>query len=197
MEAGKGTGRVLMSLAVIAMAAILAAGGCMESAPQQQGPSDTAGVVRGGSPAATAATAAPAKTAAVPSAPLTTRPIPSPISSTGVIKMDPVTDKNYGDKFTLTGTTSLPAGTEIFWQILQDTGSPPADIDKESTMAVGGNNLVTRGEGTINRIEIAVDMGRLVPGKYVALVGKAKDHKQDEPGWEIGTDFAYASFSLK
>ena len=122
---------------------------------------------------------------------------PAPVSSTGIIKIDPVGDKNTGDKFILTGTTSLPGGTILLWEILPDTGSPPNGLGGDSTMAVGGNNLVTEGEGTSNRIAIAVDLDRLIPGKYAAIVGKAKEQEQNSLDWEIGNDYAYTSFSLK
>ena len=181
-------------LLLLIVITIAASSGCTGAGQDLQNPSASAGSIQAGQPVADSI-AVPAKTAAVPSALHT--PGPVPFSSTGVITIDPVTDKKTGDKFTLTGTTDLRAETIIFWQILPDTGSPPAGLDGSSTMSVGGNYQVTRDEGTTNKIAIAVDLNRLVPGKYVAFVGKAKEQKSDKLDWEVGTDFAFAYFSLK
>ena len=39
----------------------------------------------------------------------------------------------------------------------------------------GGNNMVTKGSGTANRVSFAADMSNQVPGKWVVLVGVAKE----------------------
>jgi hypothetical protein len=114
-----------------------------------------------------------------------------------VIKLDPIGDKKTGDTFTLTGTTSLPEGTNIFWQIMPDTGTPPTGLNGESMMSVGGNYLVTKGDGALNRIALAVDLGRLIPGKYVAIVGKMKGDQTTGIVFEIGNDYGYTYFTLK
>ena len=133
----------------------------------------------------------------VSSAQKTAQPTSGPVSSTGVIQVDPISDKNAGDTFTLTGTTSLPAGTNILWQIIPDTGTPPTGPDGNSMMSVGGNYLVAEGEDTSNRISLAVDLGRLVPGKYVAIVGKMKGDPASVPVFEMEKDYGYAYFSIQ
>jgi hypothetical protein len=124
------------------------------------------------------------------------QPASAPVSSTGVIRVDPITDKNTGEKFTLTGTTSLPAGTNILWQIMPDTGTPPTGLDGSSMMSVGGNYLVADGDGTSNRISLSIDLGRLVPGKYVAIVGKMKGDETSGTVFEIGKDYGYTFFTV-
>jgi hypothetical protein len=136
-------------------------------------------------------------TGKTPAAQKTTQPTPAPGSSTGVIRVDAISEKNTGEKFTLTGTTSLPEETNIFWQIMPDTGSPPTGLDPDSMMSVGGNYLVTKGEGSMNRIAVAVDLGRLIPGNYVAIVGKMKGDPGSAPVFEIDKDYGYVYFTLK
>jgi hypothetical protein len=124
----------------------------------------------------------------------TARTTPAPGLSTRSIKLDLIGDRKTGVTFVITGTTSLPAGTNLFWQVLPDTGTPPAGLDRNSTMSIGGNNLVTKGDGVSNRISQTVDPGRLVPGKYVAIVGEMKG---DFSNFEIGDRFGYMYFTLK
>ena len=173
---------------VILIAATLVIAGCVGSTSGQQSPvtptNDKQTEVHASSTTATKTTApAPLKT-------ITTTPVPG-LSTAGVV-IDPIGDKKTGDQFILTATTSLPAGTEVMWQILPDTGTPPSDIDGNSQMAVGGNNQVTKGEGTANRISQAVDLDRLVPGRYVAIVGEKKGNE-----FAIGSRFGYTYFTLK
>lgn len=125
----------------------------------------------------------------------TVRTRANPGSSTGVIQLDPIADKKTGDTFTLSGTARLPEKTNLLWQILPDTGTPPDGLEKESTMSVGGNYYVLKGDGTTNRISIAVDLGRLVPGNYVAIVGTMKG-APEEMLFEVDRDFGYAYLTL-
>lgn len=121
----------------------------------------------------------------------TIRPRANPGTSTGVIQLDPISDKRTGETFTISGTARLPEKTNLLWQILPDTGTPPGGLEKESTMSVGGNYFVLKGDGATNRISIAVDLGHLVPGNYVAIVGTMKGDPE-EMLFEIDRDFGYA-----
>jgi hypothetical protein len=115
------------------------------------------------------------------------------------IRMDAIGDKKVGDQFLITGTTSLPVGTEVIWQVLPDTGTPPTRVDGDSQMAIGGNSVVTKGDGTTNRISLAADMANMVPQKYAVIVGKPKrDQSQGPPfSFEIGDLYGTISFTLK
>jgi len=188
-----GTGLIYLVL-LVTIATILLAG-CADTAQDQQGPVTPTGTQQ--IDKTTIHTTATTKTVTVAAPRKTAQPVSTPVSSTGVIKIDPIGDKRTGDTFTLTGTTSLPAGTSIIWQILPDTGTPPAGINGDSMMSVGGNYLVTKGDGTSNRIALAVDLGRLVPGKYVAIVGKMKGDQTTGMVFEIGNDYGYTYFTLK
>jgi len=133
--------------------------------------------------------------AAVP--PKTTGPARAPVSSTGVIKLDPISDMTAGEQFVITGTTSLPEGSVLLWQVMPDTGTPPAGLDGDSRMSIGGNNFVTKGDGEKNRISLTVFKNELIPGKYVAIVGNMKGDPAKGVTFEMGNDFAYTYFTLK
>jgi hypothetical protein len=189
------TGSGLICITILIILATIAIAGCADSAQVPQSQETPTGNVLTGHPAAGTTTAT--RIATVMATQRTAQPASGPVSSTGVIKIDPISDKNAGDTFTLTGTTSLPAGTNILWQILPDTGTPPTGIDGDSRMAVGGNNMVAKGDSSVNRISIAVDLDRLIPGKYVAIVGKPKRDQSQSPPFEIGSDYGYTYFTLK
>jgi hypothetical protein len=186
----------LICLAILLILSTIAIAGCVDSAQEpQEGRATSTGDVYTEHPATGATTTT--RIATVPATQRTAQPASGPFSSTGVIRVDPISDKNAGDTFTLTGTTSLPAGTNLLWQILPDTGTPPTGPDGNSMMSVGGNYLVTKGEGTSNRISLSVDLGRLVPGKYVAIVGKMKGDPASAPVFEIEKDYGYTGFTIK
>ncbi|HEX3001106.1 MAG TPA: hypothetical protein VHN82_01855 [Methanoregula sp.] len=182
-----------MCLALLIMIAILACAGCTDAVQEQQGQVPGAGNLQTEKPSP--ATTATTRMATVSVSQKITPSISAPVSSTGVIRLHPISDKTSGDTFTLTGTTSLPAGTNILWQILPDTGTPPTGLDGNSMMSVGGNNQVMNGEGTSNRIALSINLGRLVPGKYVAIVGKMKGDPSSAPVFEMGKDYGYAYFT--
>ena len=121
-------------------------------------------------------------------------------STTGdYIHLNAIGDKKVGDQFLITGTTSLPVGSEVIWQVLPDTGTPPTGINGDSQMAIGGNSVVTKGDGTANRISLAADMSNMIPQKYAVIVGKPKrDQSQGPPfSFEIGDLYGTTSFTLK
>jgi hypothetical protein len=185
-------GDVLICLALLITIATLAIAGCMESTQEQQGQMPVASEKQNEKPVAT--TIVTTRTVAAPVQPSPAQSSPGPGLSTAGITIDPIGDKKVGDRFTITAMTSLPAGTNLFWQIMQDTGTPPTGLDKNSQMSVGGNNLVLNGNSTSNRISQDVDLGRLIPGKYVVIIGEMKGDFSD---FEIGDRYGYTYFSLK
>lgn len=106
---------------------------------------------------------------AAPVQPSPAQPSSDPVLPNAVITFDPIGDRKTGNTFNITGTTSLPAGTNLFWEVRLDTGTPPTGIDMNSRMGIMANNQVTKGSGTSNRVSLAVETKDLVPGKYVAL----------------------------
>jgi len=189
MKMQQKSGPVLIGLALLIVATLVIAG-CVGSTSGQQSQATATNVQQSEAHAAGTTVAPRTTTATVPLK--TTTSTPAPGLSTAGIALDPIGDKKTGDKFILTATTSLPAGTEVMWQILPDTGTPPTGLDGNSMMSVGGNNVVTKGTGTSNRISQNVDLGRLVPGKYVVIVGERKGNE-----FAIGSRFGYTYFTLK
>jgi hypothetical protein len=195
MKTDHQSGPGLIGITILIILATIAIAGCVDSPQEQQSPVTSTGTVQAEHP--TAGTTITTKIATVSATQKTAQPASVPVSSTGVIRVDPISDKKTGDTFTLTGTTSLPAGTNIIWQILPDTGTPPTGLNGDSMMSVGGNYRVTKGDGPSNRISLAVDLGRLVPGKYVAIVGAMKGDGTSGTVFEIGRDYGYTYFTLK
>jgi hypothetical protein len=195
MKTDQKSGLWLICLTIIIAIGITTLACCVDSAQEQKGQVTAAGTQQREKPAPVST--ATTRITTVSATQKTFQPTSAPVSSTGVIRVDPISDKNTGDTFTLTGTTSLAAGTSILWQIIPDTGTPPTGLNGDSMMSVGGNYQVTKGEGTSNRISLAVDLGRLVPGKYVAIVGKMKGDETSDIVFEIGKDYGYTYFTLK
>jgi hypothetical protein len=185
-------GAALICLALLITIATLVIAGCMESAQEQQGQMPVAREKLNEQPVST--TIVTTRTVTAPVQPSPAQPSPGPGLSTAGITIDPIGDKKVADRFTITATTSLPTGTNLFWQILPDTGTPPTGLDGNSQMSVGGNNQVTKGDGTANRISQAVDLGGLVPGKYVVIVGEMKGAFSD---FKIGDRYGYTYFTIR
>ncbi|MDD4137759.1 MAG: hypothetical protein PHT99_07715 [Methanoregula sp.] len=100
-------------------------------------------------------------------------PVKATITGDTFISLNPIGDHAAGDQFLITGTTSLPVGTSLIWEIMPDTGTPPASLDLNAT-GIMANNAVTKGTGAANRVSLAVDMNNMKPGKWVVLVGVMK-----------------------
>jgi hypothetical protein len=188
MKTHQKTIHMLICLAILIVATLVIAG-CVDSGQDQQSQVTPTGNQQSEHPAA-----ATTRTTISPSPQKTVQPAPAPGLSTRGITIDPIGDRKTGDKFLLAATTNLPVGTNLFWQILPDTGTPPTGLNRNSMMSVGGNNLVTKGDGTANRISQAVDLGRLVPGRYVVIVGEMKGDFSD---FKIGDRYGYTCFTLK
>ena len=106
------------------------------------------------------------------------------------IAVNKIGDRSVGDQFLITGTTSLPVGTTLLWQIMPDTGTTPTGVNK-TAMGLGGSNMVTKGSGTANRVSFAADMNQMPAGKWVALVGVMKDGE-----FEVEKPIATAYFTV-
>ena len=100
-------------------------------------------------------------------------PVQATVTEDDYISIDAIGDHSVGDQFLITGTTSLPAGVEMIWQIMPDTGKAPSGIDLNVT-GILANSVVTKGDGTVNRISLAVDTTGMSPGQYVVIAGEMK-----------------------
>ncbi|MFA5269108.1 MAG: hypothetical protein WC379_14165 [Methanoregula sp.] len=185
-------GRVILCLAIIITIAALAVAGCTESANEHQGQMTAPGEKQSENSAVKSI--AVIRTTSTP-----TQPALDPALPGAVITFNPVGEKNVGDSVLITGTTSLPAATDLFWQVRQDTGTPPTSIDMSSRIGIMANNQVTKGDGTSNHVALTVepkDTKDLVAGKYVALVVSLKgDPMTVDP--TTGTLAGYTYLTLK
>jgi hypothetical protein len=197
MKTQQKSGHWLICLVLLITIVILAVAGCTESATGQQGQMTTTGEKQ--SENAAAKTTVTIRTTSAMVQPPAAHPAPDPVLPGAVITFDRVGEKKTGDSLLITGTTSLPAGTNLFWQIRQDTGIPPAGIDMSSRMGIMANNQVIKGAGSSNLVALAVDAKdtkNLVEGNYVALVVSLKgDTMTVDP--TTGTLAGYTYLTLK
>jgi hypothetical protein len=122
---------------------------------------------------------------------------PSPVIIPGhdYIRINPVRDRAAGDQFLITGTTSLPAGTSLIWQIMPYTGAVPTALDMNAPKGILANNAVTKGEGTTNRVSLAVDMDNQEPGNYVVIAGTMKGDPANRD-IAIGDTVGFSRFTM-
>jgi hypothetical protein len=100
-------------------------------------------------------------------------PVQAPVTKDDYIRINTIGNRAVGDQFLITGITSLPVGTGLIWQIMPYTGTIPTALDLNAT-GIMANNAVTKGDGTANRVSLAVDTGNQAPGEYIVLVGEMK-----------------------
>lgn len=130
------------------------------------------------------------------SSPATGIPVMTIISGRDYVHLDPIRDRAAGDQFLVTGTTSLPAGTSLIWQIMPYTGTIPTGLDMNAPKGILANNQVTKGDGTTNRVSLAVDMDKQEPGDYVVIVGAMKGDSENRE-IAIGDPVGAARFTMK
>ncbi|MCK9632642.1 MAG: hypothetical protein M0R30_13505 [Methanoregula sp.] len=191
MKTHRTSGLWLICLTVIIAFVIVTLAGCVDSAQNQQGQVTPAGNQQNENPAPVAT-----KTTAAPAPPKTAQPTSAPVQYNGVITIDPVGDYKTGDTFTITGITSLPVGTNLFWDITPDTGIPPKGIDMNQQRGIMANNQVAKGSGTSNRVSLDVDLKDMPSGKYVVVVVSLKgDPMTVDPS--TGTLAGYTYLTVK
>jgi hypothetical protein len=102
----------------------------------------------------------------------TTASIPTPtlidpyqVSQEGYwIKIDPISDKQVGDIFTVTSTTNVSAGEEILVQVYSSTFFPGGQREFYGTF---GAVEVNHGINGINTISFVVNTSELKPDEYI------------------------------
>jgi hypothetical protein len=122
-------------------------------------------------------------------------PVQATVTKDDYIRINAIVDRSVGDQFLIIGTTSLPAGTGLIWEVMPYTGTVPTGLDLNAK-GIMANNPVTKGDGTANRVSLAVDMSNFTPGEYIAIVGEMKgDPANRDIG--IGSLIGSARFALK
>jgi hypothetical protein len=122
--------------------------------------------------------------------------VQAPATKDDYIRLDATGDKKVGDQFLITGTTSLPAGVNLIWEVMPYTGTMPTglDLDAKGIMA---NNPVTKGDGTTNRVSLAADMSTMEPGEYIVMVGPMKGDPAKRGDITRGEPVGSIRFTLK
>ena len=82
------------------------------------------------------------------------------------ITVDPICDKNVGDLVTITGTTNLPAGTELMIQVFATSFERQTSDTGEFSGAVGTVDVMS-GTGGANTWSMDVDTSVFVPMEYL------------------------------
>jgi hypothetical protein len=122
-------------------------------------------------------------------------PVKPTVTADDYIRISPISGHSSADPFLITGATSLPAGTPVLWQIFPATGTIQTVIN-ESTTGYMADSMVTKGDGPVNRVSLAVDTGNLKPGAYIAAVS-ITEGDLSTGNMKLGSLTGTASFTLK
>jgi hypothetical protein len=96
----------------------------------------------------------------------TDTPVKATITKDDFIRINAIGDRSLGDQFLITGTTSLPAGTEIMWEVTPASFTTDPDQQTGTFTGVMANSQVSKGTGNTNRVTFALDTYVLLPGQY-------------------------------
>ncbi|MDD1690992.1 MAG: hypothetical protein LUQ66_10065 [Methanoregula sp.] len=96
----------------------------------------------------------------------------APTGQAQFIRVDPIGDKNVGDAFTITGTTNLPAGNEILFQVYAASFEPSATNPQQSGEFSGATGIVAvmQGTGDVNTWSADLDLATFPPREYLVNV---------------------------
>lgn len=103
----------------------------------------------------------------------------TPISGTPVqlsvywIKVDPISDKEVGDIFTINARTNIPVGDEVLVQVYSTTFTDHRLNKTGNTEFKGavGTVRVARGNGDINITSFVVNTSAFTPDEYLVTEG--------------------------
>jgi len=110
------------------------------------------------------------------------------------ISVDPVSDRNTGDVFAVTGTTNLPAGTELMVEIYPKSFEEQVSDTGEFSGAIGTAD-VTSGFGGVNTWSMEVNTSVFVPMEYLVNASVPKgDIKKGN--FATGDTFGSTTFTL-
>ena len=111
------------------------------------------------------------------------------------VTVDPLSDKTAGDTFTITGTTNLPAGTDIMVQVYASSFEKNTNNTGEFSGAVGTVRTVA-GTGGINTWSMDVDTSVFVPMEY--LVNASVSTGDSGNGeFSSGSPFGTTTFTVR
>ncbi len=99
----------------------------------------------------------------------TDTPVQPTLTASDYIHLNAIGDRSVGNQFLITGTTSLPIGTGVIWQVspISLTTDPN---QTETATGMMATSQVTKGEGNTNRVSFAMDTNELQPDQYYVTV---------------------------
>ncbi|MCK9632038.1 MAG: hypothetical protein M0R30_10380 [Methanoregula sp.] len=90
-----------------------------------------------------------------------------------LIRIDPISPKRSGDKFTITGTTNLAVDDEILVEVMSRIVPHTA----EAYFGIRGVSKIIRGEAGMNKLSFDVELVDTKPGEYIINVISYKIEK--------------------
>jgi hypothetical protein len=113
----------------------------------------------------------------------------------GFISLNNIDPKKIGDKFLIRGSTNLPIGTDILWEIGPDQTKVWPQYTGEY-MYISANSNVVKGDDSLNRVSDAIDTISFKPGVYnVTCSINGGDLMKGE--WKIGEIQAQTQFTVE
>ena len=101
----------------------------------------------------------------------------SRVNQTPFIAVNPISTKQIGEKFLVTGITSMPVDTNLLYAVIQQDNTSTFSLDPKTRemMTLGGATVtgllyVLPGTEGVNRWSFGVDTAQLIPGPYLVNV---------------------------
>ena len=90
------------------------------------------------------------------------------------ISVDPVSDKYIGDQFTITGKTSLPAGTEILVEVYPASYEDQTGTGSGDFTGAMGTITIAGSTGSSNTWSFPIDTATFQPVEYLVTTSSLK-----------------------
>ena len=90
------------------------------------------------------------------------------------ISVDPIGDKNVGDQFTISGTTSLPAGTKILVEVYPSAYADQTGSGSDDFTGATGTITITNSTRGASTWSFALDTTPFKPMEYLVSVSSLK-----------------------
>lgn len=113
----------------------------------------------------------------------------------GFIFLDKIDPKKKGDKFLIRGSTNLPIGTDILWEIGPDQTQAWPQYTGEYQYS-SSNSMVVKGNDALNRVSDAIDTISYKPGVYNVSCAISNGNLT-KGEWKKGVIQAHTQFTVE
>lgn len=96
------------------------------------------------------------------------------------ISVDPISDQNIGNPFTITGTTSLPAGSVLLVEVYPASFQNATGTGSGEFYGASGIVSVTAGSGNIHAWSMALNTTKFSPGTYLVKTSLFEGNTQKD-----------------